>query len=95
MDVVTELTMATNLTFNSILNEIQLSKLNFSKNVTPYVAYITLKKSTQVDMRGNHLAPPLMLLQQSNSELDTSTQAPPNTSWWYQLALKNRLKYLA
>ena len=58
----------TNLTFNSILNEIQMSKLN-------YAAYITLKKSTQVDIQGNHLdpSPPLLtLLQQSNNELLSS-----------------------
>ena len=47
-----ELTMTIDTTFNSILNEIQLSKLNFMINVTPYAAYITLKKSTLVDKEG-------------------------------------------
>ena len=44
-----DLTMAIDTTFNSILNEIQLSKLNFAIHLTPYAAYITLKKSTLVD----------------------------------------------
>ena len=64
MDPVTELKMATNTTFSSILNEIQLSNLNFTINLTPYAAYITLKKSVQKDMNGNLLtpAPPLLFL---------------------------------
>ena len=47
-----DLTMAVNATFNAILNEIQLSKFNFSINLTPYAAYVTLKKSTLVDLNG-------------------------------------------
>ena len=50
----TESTMAIETTFNSILNEIQLSKLNFVMQLTPYAAYITLKKSTQVDRDDVH-----------------------------------------
>ena len=53
----TESTMAIETTFNSILNEIQLSKLNFVMQLTPYAAYITLKKSTQVDRDGVHATP--------------------------------------
>ena len=52
-----ELTMAVNATFNSIVHEIQLSNLNFMVNMTPYAAYITLKKSTQVDRNGSPLSP--------------------------------------
>ena len=52
-----ELTMAIDSTFNSILNEIQLSKLNFLINVTLYAAYITLKKSTLVDLSGAQALP--------------------------------------
>ena len=64
MDPVTELKMATNTTFSAILNKIQLSNLNFTINLTPYAAYITLKKSVQKDMNGNLLtpAPPLLFL---------------------------------
>ena len=64
MDPVTELKMATNTTFSSILNEIQLSNLNFTINLTPYAAYITLKKSVQKDINGTILtpAPPLLFL---------------------------------
>ena len=60
--------MAVNSTYNSTLNEIQLSNLNFSIQLTPYAAYITLKKSAQVDMDGKASvpAPPIcLLLQQS------------------------------
>ena len=52
-----DLTMAIDTTFNSILNEIQLSKLNFAINLTLYGAYITLKKSTLVDKEGLHSFP--------------------------------------
>ena len=72
MDAVTESTMAINSTFNSILNEIQLSRLNFTINLTPFAAHITLKKSAQVDKLGNPLSPSppiLFLLQQSSRDL--------------------------
>ena len=64
----TDFTMAIDTTFNSIINEIQLSNLNFSIQLTPYAAYITLKKSTQVNGNGLHENPSsqvLTLLQQS------------------------------
>ena len=64
MDPVTEFNMATNTTFSSILNEIQLSNLNFEIKLTPFAAYITLKKSVQKDMDGTLRtpAPPLLFL---------------------------------
>ena len=67
----TESKIAVDTTFNSILNEIQLSNLNFVIQLSPYAAYITLKKSTQVDRNGVHLTPSppiLMLLQESNRD---------------------------
>ena len=57
--------------FNSILKEIQQSKLNFVISLTPFSANITLKKSTQVDKNGAHIppAPPsFLLLEQSLRE---------------------------
>ena len=68
MVAVTELEMCVNNTFGSILNEIQLSNLNFTLQVTPYAAYITLKKSVQKDRNGVPAtpSPPLLyLLQQA------------------------------
>ena len=64
----TEFKMAVDTTFNSILNEIQLSNLNFAIQLSPYAAYITLKKTTQVNRNGAHLTPSppvFMLLQES------------------------------
>ena len=52
MSPVSELEMAINATFSSILNEIQFSNLNFAIQVTPFAAYITLKKSVQKDLNG-------------------------------------------
>ena len=72
MKIDTEFTMAADSTYISILNEIQLSNLNFSINLTPYAAYITLKKSIQVNWDGTTAvpSPPLfMLYQQSHREL--------------------------
>ena len=40
-----DLTMAVNSTFSSILNDIQLSDLNFKIEMTPFAAIITLKKT--------------------------------------------------
>ena len=59
-----ELTMVVDSKFNSILKEIQQSKLNFVISLTPFSANITLKKSTQVDKNGAHIppAPPSFLL---------------------------------
>ena len=82
---VTELTMAANSTFTSIISEIQLSNLNFNIKMTPFGAYITLKKTVQKDLHGNHAtpSPPLLLvlhrahqeircLQEEKSRLETA-----------------------
>ena len=72
MNTVTESTMAIETTFNSIVNEVQLSKLNFSIQLTPFAAYITLKKSVQLDKFGSPASPSppvILLLQQANREL--------------------------
>ena len=64
--------MAVANTFNSIVSEIQMSKLNFTIQLTPFTAYITLKKSTQVDKNGvpSEPAPPIfLLLQQTHEDL--------------------------
>ena len=62
-----EMTMAINNTFASILNEIQLSNLNFSVQIRPFAAYITLKKSALKDLNVHHVlpSPPLLSLLQS------------------------------
>ena len=75
MDSVTDFTMACDATFNSILNTIQLSKLNFAIQVTPFAAYITLKKTTQTDKFGSRAtpAPPMfMVLQNTFLELSAA-----------------------
>ena len=75
MKIDSELTMAINSTFNSILNQIQLSNLNFAINLTPYAAYITLKKTAQVDQSGMCVlpTPPLVcLLKQALDEKATA-----------------------
>ena len=61
-----ELEMAINNTYSSILSEIQLSNLNFNIKMTPYASYITLKKSVQKDLHGVPAtpSPPLILLLQ-------------------------------
>ena len=72
MAPVTELTMAINATFSSILHENQVSNLNFSIQVTPFAAYITLKKSVQKDLDGLHAtpSPPIIVhLQQAQQEI--------------------------
>ena len=69
---VTELKMAINTTFTSILNEIQLSNLNFSIQTTPFAAYITLKKSVQKDLNGDYATPSptiLHLLQETQRQI--------------------------
>ena len=69
---ITELEMAANSTFTSILNEIQLSNLNFNIKMTPFGAYITLKKTVQKDRYGNPAvpSPPLLLvLHQAHQEI--------------------------
>ena len=54
--------MAVDATFSSILNEIQLSNLNFTIQVTPYAAYITLKKSSLKNQNGSYAVPSPPLL---------------------------------
>ena len=72
---VSDLEMAVNSTYSSILNEVQLSNLNYSIHMTPFAAYITLKKSVQKDLSGTPAvpSPPLLFLldsaQQENLEL--------------------------
>ena len=73
MNQLSELKMAVDATFSSILNEIQLSGLNFTIQVTPYSAYITLKKSSQKDPNGSFTAPSppvLSLLQEAQHVLE-------------------------
>ena len=67
---VTELEMAASTTFASIVNEIQLSNLNFTIKMTPFAAYITLKKTVQKDINGVHAspAPPLLFLLHKSQE---------------------------
>ena len=68
MNTDTDSTMAIDTTFNSIVKDMQLSNLNFTIQLTPYAAYITLKKSTQVNRNGLHAnpsPPESTLLQQS------------------------------
>ena len=66
MNQITDLKMAVDATFSSIINEIQLSNLNFSLQITPFAAYITLKKSVIKDYDGIQAvpSPPIMLLLQ-------------------------------
>ena len=45
--------MAIDAKFNSIVHDIQLSNLNFTNQLTPFAAYIAIKKSTQLDKNGN------------------------------------------
>ena len=72
MNEVTELKMAVDATFSSIISEIQLSNLNFSLQITPFTAYITLKKSVIKDKHGNQAVPSppiLILLQQAQQTI--------------------------
>ena len=72
MNQVTELKMAIDATFSSILSEIQLSNLNFNLQITPFAAYITLKKSVITDQNGIKAvpAPPILfLLQQTHQKI--------------------------
>ena len=66
MNQFTDLKMAIDATFSSILNEIQLSNLNFTLQITPFAAYITLKKSVLTDQNGIKAvpAPPVIFLLQ-------------------------------
>ena len=58
--------MAIEAAFNAIITGIQLSNLNYTIQLTPYAAYIELKKSTQVDRNGIIAppSPPLLTLYQ-------------------------------
>ena len=72
MDPVTEFKVATDAKFNSILKEIQFSKLNFAINLTPFAAYITLKRTTHphTNCTPSVPSPPTCLfLQQSSRDL--------------------------
>ena len=46
-------------TFNNILDKIQKSNLNFQLQVSPFSAFISLKKSIVKDRSGSFLLPPL------------------------------------
>ena len=66
-----DFTMAIDDSFNAILKEIQMSNLNFLVNMTPYAAYITIKKTTIIDKNGYQAlpAPPAArLLEKSRRE---------------------------
>ena len=67
MATVSDLEMAVSTTYSSILNEVQLSNLNYSIYMTPFMAYITLKKSVQKDLSGTPAvpSPPILFLLQS------------------------------
>ena len=70
-----EVKMAASISFSSILNEIQLSNLNFKMELSPFSAVITLKKSSITNSNGIPAIPSLpssVLLQraqQDNMEL--------------------------
>ena len=77
MNQITDLKMAVDATFSSIINEIQLSNLNFSLQITPFAAYITLKKSVIKDYYGIQAVPSppiLLLLQQANQTINDDTR---------------------
>ena len=72
MNQLTDLKMAVDATFSSIISEIQLSNLNFSLQITPFSAYITLKKSVIKDQNGVQAVPSppiLFLLQQAHQKM--------------------------
>ena len=69
MILVTELKMAANSTFTSTISEIQLSNLNFNIKMTPFGAYITLKKTVQKDLYGTPSPPLLLVLHQAHQEI--------------------------
>ena len=72
MNAITDLKMSIDATFSSIISVIQLSNLNFSLQITPFSAYITLKKSVIKDENGVQavpLPPILFLLQQAHQSV--------------------------
>ena len=73
MNQLSDLRMAVDATFSYILNEIQLSNLNFAIQITPYAAYITLKKSPLKYQDGSHALPSppvLSLLQEAQHVIE-------------------------
>ena len=73
MNQLSDLKMAVDATFSSILNEIQLSNLNFTIQMTPYAAYITLKKSPLKNQNGSYAVPSppvLSLLQEAQRVIE-------------------------
>ena len=71
-----DLEMASNTTFSSILNESQLSNLNFAIKLTPFAAYITLKKCAQKTMNGDLVtpSPPLLFILQESQQRNLNLQ---------------------
>ena len=92
--MITDLTMAINSTYVAILNQIQLSNLNFSIKMTPFAAYITLKKSVQKDLHGvpSRPSPPVLYLPQQVQEEDRALQAETYNLKVYYEMLKNKFE---
>ena len=68
----TDLAMAASISYSSILNEIQQSKLNFKIELSPFSAVITLKKTAIKDGSGASSLPPppsSFLLHQAQQEI--------------------------
>ena len=80
MNPITGLEMAANTTFNSILNEIQLSNLNFKIQMTPFAAIITLKKTALKDKNGllAKPSPPILFLLQNAQQMIVNIQEEDN-----------------
>ena len=54
---VTDLTMLANTTFDSVISQIRSSCLNFSMQLTPFSAVISLRKSFMMDKSGSVVLP--------------------------------------
>ena len=54
---VTDLTMLANTTFDSVISHIRSSCLNFSMQLTPFSAVISLRKSFMMDKSGSVVLP--------------------------------------
>ena len=93
MSSITDLTMAINSTYGAILNQIQLSNLNFSINMTPFAAYITLKKSVQKDLHGvpSTPSPPVLYILQQVQQEHRALQAENDELKVTSEILKNKL----
>ena len=80
MNEITDLKMGIDAVISSILSEIQLSNHNFTLQITPFAAYITLKKSVLSDQNGIKAVPRppiIFLLQQAhrkNAELQEENE---------------------